>query len=239
VHSKPFHFKQFTIHHDENVMPVGTDSVLLGSWVDVVGANQVLDVGCGTGLLSLMIAQRNSGVKIMGIDKSRDAVKLTRVNATHSPWSSRIVAERQDILRMKPSPKIRFDTLVSNPPYFSSGTHPHDEFRDSYRHTTAYFFNQFFWNLHKISSPSATLNIIIPHVKRKRICLEALNHSWYLKRELRVRHSKNENFTLSLLEWSKQCDEAQALIESMTLFQSNGKKTPAYHKMTRAFYLSE
>ncbi len=220
-------------------MPVGTDSVLLGCWVDLLDAKQVLDVGCGTGLLSLMVAQRHSGVRIMGIDTNRDAVDLALYNARLSPWSSRIVVKRQDVLRIEPCNKTRFDTIVSNPPYFASGTLPADESRGNYRHTTAHFFTQFFLNLHRISSPTATLNIIIPHLIRNRICVEALQQSWYLKRELQVRHSKNEGFTLSLLEWSKKYDEEEPTVESMTLYQSNGKKTPAYHKMTRAFYLSE
>lgn len=220
-------------------MPVGTDSVLLGSWVDLVEAEHVLDIGCGTGLLSLMAAQRNKTAQIRGIDTNRDAVSLAQTNVAQSPWCSRIAIDHQDVLTIEPEITDRFDTLVSNPPYFTSGTAPDDLSRQTYRHTSAHFFPQFFSKLHSISIPRATLSIIIPFAMRKRICAEALQHAWYVRRMLQVRHTERVAYTLCLLEWSKQIDQANASVESMTLYQADGNKTPAYHKMTRAFYLSE
>jgi tRNA1Val (adenine37-N6)-methyltransferase len=239
VHAKPFYFQEFDINHDKNVMPVSTDSVLLGSWVDFFGAEHILDIGCGTGLLSLMAAQRNKTARIRGIDTNRDAVSLAQTNVAQSPWSSRIAIGHQDVLAIEPEITDRFDTLVSNPPYFTSGTAPDDLSRETYRHTSAHFFSQFFSKLHSISTSHATLSIVIPFSMRKRIFAEALQHAWYVKRMLQVRHTERVGYTLCLLEWSKQFDQSKAFVESTTLYQSDGKKTPAYHKMTRAFYLSE
>lgn len=239
MHAKLFHFQEFDIKHDKNVMPVSTDSVLLGSWVDFSGAEHILDIGCGTGLLSLMAAQRNKTARIRGIDTNRDAISLAQTNVAQSLWSSRIAIGHQDVLTIEPEITETFDTLVSNPPYFTSGTAPDDLSRGTYRHTATHFFPQFFSKLHCISASHATLSIIIPFSMRKRICAEALQHAWYVKRMLQVRHTEGVDYTLCLLQWSKQFDQGNASVESMTLYQADGKKTPAYHKMTRAFYLSE
>lgn len=111
-----FSFKQFTVYHDRCAMKVGTDGVLLGAWADVSGARDILDIGTGTGLIALMLAQR-SEAHIMAVDIDEDAVKQAKENVEKSPWPGRIEVERHDICCFNSD--IRYDVIVSNPPYFS------------------------------------------------------------------------------------------------------------------------
>jgi tRNA1Val (adenine37-N6)-methyltransferase len=108
-----FSFKQFTIHHDKCAMKVGTDGVLLGAWVDVTSSKRILDIGAGTGLISLMLAQR-SDAHIVGVEINQAASEQAKENVLKSPWSHRIDIVLSDINQYKPLQK--FDTIVSNPP---------------------------------------------------------------------------------------------------------------------------
>ena len=114
-----FQFKQFTVYQDRCAMKVGTDGVLLGAWAQVAGAESALDIGTGTGLLALMIAQRNSVVRIVGVEIADDAAVQAAENVARSPWADRIkIVEGaiQDGVVSGP-----YDVIVSNPPYFKVG----------------------------------------------------------------------------------------------------------------------
>ena len=106
-----FSFKQFTVYHDRCAMKVGTDGVLLGAWVDVVSARNILDVGTGTGLISLMMAQR-CNAQIRAVDIDADAVEQARGNVAASPWQDRIEVELQDICHF--TSETFFDVIVSS-----------------------------------------------------------------------------------------------------------------------------
>ena len=112
-----FQFKQFTIHHDRCAMKVGTDGVLLGAWADVNNRQQILDVGTGTGLIALMLAQR-SKAHIHAIDIDIDACLQARENITSSPFSQQVEVFHHALHEYRAICSIRYDLIVSNPPYF-------------------------------------------------------------------------------------------------------------------------
>ena len=113
---KTFHFKNFTINQSSKVFRVGTDGVLLGASTTVENAANILEIGTGTGLISLMMAQRNPNATITALDIDEDAVALASVNFRNSPFSSRLNAVLQDFKKHETHEK--FDLIVSNPPYF-------------------------------------------------------------------------------------------------------------------------
>lgn len=113
---KPFHFKQFSILQDKNVFRVGTDGVLLGALVSCEAASKVLEVGTGTGLISLMTAQRNPRAEILALDINEKAVELAGQNFSNSPFRDRLGAELFDFKNYISEEK--FDLILSNPPYF-------------------------------------------------------------------------------------------------------------------------
>ena len=127
-----FSFKQFTVYHDRCAMKVGTDGVLLGAWADVVSARNILDIGTGTGLISLMMAQR-CNARIRAVDIDADAVEQARGNVAASPWQDRIEVELQDICHF--TSETLFDVIVSNPPYFTDSLKCPGKQRNIARHT--------------------------------------------------------------------------------------------------------
>ena len=111
-----FQFKQFTVWHDQCAMKVGTDGVLLGAWASVERARRILDIGTGTGLVALMLAQRSlPDAKIVALEIDEAAAGQARENVARSPWQERIEVVQADFKKYRSSDK--FDVIVSNPPY--------------------------------------------------------------------------------------------------------------------------
>lgn len=120
-----FRFKQFTVWHDRCAMKVGTDGVLIGAWCDVDACRRILDVGCGTGLISLMIAQRTSDrTMIEGVEIDAVAAEQAAENTDRSPWKNRLRIHTSDFLDFATSATVRYDHIVSNPPYFENRFYP-------------------------------------------------------------------------------------------------------------------
>ncbi|MDR0825553.1 MAG: methyltransferase [Prevotella sp.] len=130
-----FRFKQFTIYHDRCAMKVGTDGVLLGAWADVSDAYHVLDVGTGTGLIALMIAQRNGSVRIDAIDMDADAIGQATENIGKSPFASRIRCFNRSFQNFGINPRKKYDVIVSNPPFFIESLKSPRQDRTLARHT--------------------------------------------------------------------------------------------------------
>ena len=127
-----FRFKQFTIHQEKCAMKVGTDGCLLGAWVDLSQSQRILDVGCGSGLIAIMTAQRCTNVTITGIEIDNEAASQATENAESSPWAERIEIICEDFLKF--TPEQQFDTIVSNPPYFSNSLKCPNDKRNKARH---------------------------------------------------------------------------------------------------------
>ena len=129
-----FSFKQFTVYHHHCAMKVGIDGVLLGAWADVNCAKKVLDIGTGSGLIALMLAQRTNA-HIKAIDIEPNAVFQTKENIENSPWKDRISAKEISIQQFAASTDEKFDLIVSNPPYFVNSLKNNSADKTTARHT--------------------------------------------------------------------------------------------------------
>ena len=134
-----FRFKQFAVEQDDVAMKVGTDGVLLGAWADCSNVNRVLDIGTGTGLIALMIAQRGEAQEVVGIDIDDSAAACAAQNFASSPWSvilKSVKSSAQEYVDEK------FDLILSNPPYFVDSLLCPDSKRTTARHTTDLTFEE-------------------------------------------------------------------------------------------------
>ena len=139
-------------------MKVGTDGVLLGAWVDVVSARNILDVGTGTGLISLMMAQR-CNAQIRAVDIDADAVEQARGNVAASPWQDRIEVELQDICHF--TSETLFDVIVSNPPYFTDSLKCPERQRNIARHTDLLDFDKLAESAARLLHSEGVFSVII------------------------------------------------------------------------------
>ena len=155
-----FTFKQFTIRHDRCAMKVGTDGVLLGAWTNVDHSHRLLDVGTGTGLIALMLAQRCPQAYITAIDIDAEAVEQARENTLSSPWKDRVEVLLQDICTFPANQQ--FDTIVSNPPYFIDSLKCPDDQRNTARHTDTLDAARLLESVARLLTDNGRLSIILP-----------------------------------------------------------------------------
>ena len=157
-----FQFKQFSIKQADSAMKVGTDAMILGAFVETEGKKNALDVGTGTGVLALMLAQKNSELLITGIEIDAASATEATFNFQQSPWSERMNLEHLDFLDFESS--LRFDLIVSNPPYFSTTNENEDPRKAQARHVSSLYIAPFLKKAHSVLSSDGCFWLIVPFI---------------------------------------------------------------------------
>jgi tRNA1Val (adenine37-N6)-methyltransferase len=157
-----FQFKHFKIVQDKCAMKVGTDGVLLGAWVPLEGARRILDVGSGTGLIALMLAQRAPEADITAVEIDQDACLQSVENIQQSPWFKRLKVVNTDFRHFSQGDDGLFDLIVTNPPYFVGSQPSSGEARSIARHTTLLGYNELIEGVVRRLKPEGRLALILP-----------------------------------------------------------------------------
>ena len=169
--SRGFTFKQFHINHDRCAMKVGTDGILLGAWAPVEQARRVLDIGTGSGLIALMLAQR-SAARITAVDVDAECATQAAENFAASPWADRLDAVSVAVQRYDPVEK--FDLIVSNPPYYVDSLLSPDEGRNTARHAAGLPFGELAAAVVRLLAPGGRFALVLPPVEMQRFRSAAL-----------------------------------------------------------------
>lgn len=229
-----FSFKQFTVYHDKCAMKVGIDGVLLGSWADVSEAKQILDIGTGTGLIALMIAQRNNEALVDAIDIDAGAVLQATENVRNSPWSERI--RLYEVALQNFDNVAKYDLIVSNPPYFVNSTKAPEEDRTTARHTDSLAHEELILNSKKHLLPSGKLCIILP-VNEGLQCVEfAAGTGLYCSKQVTVFPKPGAAAKRLLLEFTLRnvpTEYSDLTIES----EHRHHYSPEFTQLAKEFYL--
>ncbi|WP_426475242.1 tRNA1(Val) (adenine(37)-N6)-methyltransferase [Chryseobacterium balustinum] len=227
---KSFKFKQFEIQQSKNVFRVGTDGVLLGALANIDNASKVLEVGTGTGLISLMLAQRNSYAEFLGIDINEEAVSLTRSNFENSPFQLRLKNRHQDFKNFESDEK--FDLIVSNPPYFEESDSEKDKLA---RQTVELNFLQLISKSSKLLSENGILSVIIPFEAGGDFTKIALKNQLFVSRKINIKGIENSKVKRLILEFSlmkKEVEESECIIE-----KSPRQYSDQYLELTKEFHV--
>jgi len=230
-----FRFKQFTVYHDQCAMKVGTDGVLLGVWADIKDAHSALDIGTGSGLIALMLAQRNSQLNIHAIDIDEDAIKQTKENISHSPFSSRITHEQISLDNYVIKAKSKYDLITSNPPFFDNSLKSPDRQRTIARHTDSLPVEQLIQQSSKLLSDNGKLSIIYPFEYKENLFFLAKKNNLYISRITNVYPTPNSLVKRVLIELSKQecyLEENNLIIEKERHIYSD-----EFSALAKDFYL--
>ncbi|MFB2839386.1 tRNA1(Val) (adenine(37)-N6)-methyltransferase [Floridanema evergladense] len=211
-----FRFKRFTVFHDRCAMKVGTDGVLLGAWANITNTQQILDIGTGTGLIALMLAQRSSA-QIDAVEIDLDACNQARENIQNSPWSNRIQVYHNSIQNYTINCPKRYDLLISNPPFFINASKAAIEARSLARHTD--FLNQLeiLQTAEKLLCEHGRLAIIYPTEQAEIFQEKAEKLGFYCQCKLHVKSTLESPIKRILLEFGKsqlECQESAIVIET-------------------------
>lgn len=229
-----FDFKRFRVYHDHCAMKVGTDGVLLGAWSPVSPCGRILDIGSGSGLVSLMIAQRFPNVDVLGVEIDELACRQAVENAANSPFAQQVSFVCADFLTMDITDK--FDSIVTNPPYYEEDTLPTDVHRANARHTYSLPISLLVEKSASILCDKGCFAIVLPKQMERQIVAICLHVGLNLSSRLYVRTVERKEPKRVLLCFVKG-DSLTTHEETLTLLDTNGKRTKEYSELCSAFYL--
>ena len=227
---KPFQFRQFEIQQSKNVFRVGTDGVLLGALANIIDVSKVLEVGTGTGLITLMLAQRNSSAGFLGIDINQEAVNLTQLNFENSPFQSRLKNILKDFKTFKTEEK--FDLIVSNPPYFEVSDSGKDKIA---RQTVELNFSQLVLKSSTLLCENGVFSVIIPAEVGDDFIEICKENQLFLIRKINIKGIENSKIKRLILEFSpmkKHTEESEFIIE-----KSPRQYSDQYLELTKEFHV--
>lgn len=227
-----FRFKEFTVYQDKCAMKVGTDGVLLGAWAPVEDVTRILDVGTGTGLISLMLAQR-SAATITAIDIDEGAVCQARENFENSPWKERLNVLHADFNTFQPSGL--FDLIVSNPPYFVGSLKSPDAQRSIARHDNTLNYHNLFRGVSRLLAPEGMFAVIIPADVVSSIVSIAAGYNLYPRKHTDVITSPGKPPKRTLLCFMASVHDCRP--DELLIELERHKYSEEYIALTRDFYL--
>ena len=232
-----FRFKQFEIKHDKSTFKVGTDAVLLGAWTPIPSpCTHILDVGCGCGIIALMLAQR-SNAQILGVDIDENSVKEAVENAKNTTWKDRIKFVNQSIQHFcTPEHKNRFDLIVSNPPFFVNSLKSPVYERNIGRHTDTLPFEELILSVNHCLSSSGLFAVILPATAKDSIQTLCKSQNLHCTNMLQIQPTGNKPVNRVILLFSREEKELQT--ENLTIKNASMDYTKAYRLLTKNFYLS-
>jgi tRNA1Val (adenine37-N6)-methyltransferase len=237
--SKPFQFKEFTIHQDKTAMKVGTDGVLLGAWCVIDNyPDTILDIGAGTGIISLMLAQRCDAMTIDAVELDESAYEQTVQNFEDSDWGDRLYgynASFQEFANEIAEEAETYDLIVSNPPFYTDDYETENTARNKARFTSALSFNELLVGVSKIISENGVFTTIIPYKEEANFVKLAAKNNLFLHRVCHVRGTETAEVKRSLLEFSLHSRERIAT--ALTIEISRHHYTQEYINLTKDFYL--
>ncbi|NQY29768.1 MAG: methyltransferase [Flavobacteriaceae bacterium] len=234
--NKPFQFKEFSVNQDRCAMKIGTDGVLLGAWTSVKhNPFSVLDIGAGTGILSLMLAQRSHAETIEAIEIDDAAFEQAASNFEDSPWGDRLFCYHAGFNEFVEEIDDKYDMIISNPPFYTENYKTDNPQRDLARFTDALPFEHLLHGTAKLLDDNGKASFIIPFSEEVNFILLAEKTGLYPNRITRVKGTNTSEIKRSLLEFSftkTTIDTSELTIET-----SRHQYTEDYINLTKNFYL--
>lgn len=234
--NKPFKFKQFTVKQDRCAMKIGTDGVLLGAWTSVKrNPFSVLDIGSGTGILSLMIAQRSFAEQIEAIEIDDNAYEQCSENFENSPWNDRLFCYHASLLEFVEEVEDAFDLIICNPPFYSEDYKTENKSRDLARFNDAMPFKHIIYAVAHLLAEDGLFSIVIPKKEEDDFVALANTIGLFPQRILHVRGNPDAEVKRSLIEFSYT--EKEVEISELIIETNRHNYTEDYINLTKDFYL--
>ena len=234
--AKPFQFKQFSVAQDRCEMKVGTDAVLLGAWSALDHMpNTILDIGSGTGILALIMAQRSTAELIDALEIDSDAYEQCVHNFETSDWGDRLFCYHASLDEFVDEIEDTYDLIISNPPFYTDHFKSRNEARNKARFEDALPFEELLTSVSKLLSVTGQLNVIIPFSEEINFISLAKNVDLYPIRILRVRGQEESPVKRSLISFTFQ--ENKIKVSELTIEITRHHYTHDYINLTKDFYL--
>ena len=236
--SKPFQFKQFTVAQDRCAMKIGTDGVLLGAWASLENSPEsILDIGAGSGVISLMLGQRSGAFQIDAIEIEENAYEQAVENFEASPWSDRLFCyhARFDEFVEEMQDEEQYDLIISNPPFFAEDYKSEDLNRNRARFADALPLSELIQGGNLLLSENGHLDLIIPFSEEEKAIDLAANSGLFPRKITRVKGTANTPVKRSLISFQKK--EITPELDELIIEISRHNYTKEYQALVKDFYL--
>lgn len=234
--SAPFKFKQFTVNQDQCAMKIGTDSVLLGAWTSIKNNPfSVLDIGAGTGILSLILAQRSNAQLVEAIEIEDNAFEQCAENFENSPWSDRLFCYHASLLEFIEEIDDKYDLIICNPPFYSEDFKTENNTRDLARFQDAMPFAHLVHAAYHLLSKTGIFSVITPKKEEEKLIDLASKVGLFPNHILYVRGNPDAAVKRSLIEFSFQNTPTKT--SELIIENSRHNYTEDYINLTKDFYL--
>jgi tRNA1Val (adenine37-N6)-methyltransferase len=232
-----FQFKQFAVEQDRCAMKIGTDGVLLGAWTPITNNPfSVLDIGTGTGIIALMLAQRSNAEQIDALEIDEEAYEQSVENFENSPWSDRLFCFHAGLDEFVDEPEDEYDLIVSNPPFYSEDYKTENKQRDLARFQDAMPFEDLVEAADLLLSENGVFSVIIPFKEEDRFLAIAKEYELYPTKITRVKGTATSEIKRSLLAFSRK-ETIGFPIDELIIETARHIYTPEYFELTKEFYL--
>ncbi|EJL61791.1 tRNA1(Val) (adenine(37)-N6)-methyltransferase [Flavobacterium sp. CF136] len=232
-----FTFKQFSVQQDKTAMKVGTDGVLLAAWTPINhNPFSILDIGAGTGIIALMLAQRTHAEQIDALEIDEEAYEQAVENFENSPWGDRLFCFHAGLDEFIEEPEDEYDLIVSNPPFYSENYKTENEQRDLARFQDAMPFEELIEAADLMLSENGIFAIIIPFKEEKNFIALAKEAELYPVKITRVKGTPTSDIKRSLLAFSRN-EIHNIAIDELIIETDRHVYTPEYIELTKDFYL--
>ena len=236
-----FNFKQFSVNQERCAMKIGTDGVLLGAWTPLINNPfNVLDIGAGTGILSLMLAQRSNAAPnnvgiIDAIEIDEDAYEQCVENFEASPWGDKLFCFHAGLDEFVDEPEDEYDLIISNPPFYTDDYKSDNSSRDLARFEDALPFEELIEAAALLLSDNGIFSVIIPYKEEERFVAMCKILDLFPLKITRVKGTPTSEIKRSLLAFCRM--EQTPLIDELIIEISRHNYTPEYIELTKEFYL--
>jgi tRNA1Val (adenine37-N6)-methyltransferase len=234
--SLPFQFKQFTISQDRCAMKIGTDGILLGAWVSLKSnPKSILDIGSGTGIIAIQLAQKSNAETIDAVEIDAAAYEQCSENFEASPWCDRLFCYHASLQEFASEIDEKYDLIISNPPFFSEDYKTNSKARDVARFNEALPFQHLLVCSHHLLAENGIFAVVIPEKEEKSFFEMASEIGLFPQRICYVKGTPASAIKRVLIEFSKMNSESK--IEHLTIEISRHNYTSEYTNLVKDFYL--
>ncbi|MFV8332051.1 tRNA1(Val) (adenine(37)-N6)-methyltransferase [Flavobacterium sp. GSP14] len=232
-----FQFKQFSVEQDRCAMKIGTDGVLLGAWTPIDNNPfSIIDIGTGTGVIGLMLAQRSNAEQIDALEIDEDAYEQAVDNFENSPWSDRLFCFHAGLDEFVEEPEDEYDLIVSNPPFYTEDYKTDNEQRDLARFQDAMPFEELIEAADLLLSEHGIFAVIIPYKEEAHFLAIAEEYKLYPFKITHVKGTPTTEIKRSLLAFNRK-ETIDFPVDELIIETERHIYTPEYIDLTKDFYL--
>jgi tRNA1Val (adenine37-N6)-methyltransferase len=228
-----FKFKQFTVHQEKCAMKVCTDACLFGALLPNITNGKALDIGTGTGLLSLMLAQKNPNIRIEAVEIDNDAYEQAITNFAESNWNDRLSVFLNDIGSFKSS--YRYQFIFSNPPFYENDLNSNDNKRNLAMHSAGLKYEDLLSNVNRLLDLSGSFAVLLPFSTEINFIDKAAKFGLFATEITRVKQSTKHSFFRSIIFFSRE--EKENIIKEIAIKDQENNYTKAFEGLLKEYYL--